>query len=139
MATGNRFMVFIVLCLGLLLACANDRKTRVRVLHSAKATFLFVRRASPSPSPVIAAGSDSMAATPQGSQRFPRTKHIMLHMAPTGTTSYDDRDQHLARPLLEHGIASIIIMPPFYGSRAPASQPEHYIDNVAVSAAFYSL
>lgn len=62
----------------------------------------------------------------------------MLHMAPTGTTSYGDRDQHLARPLLEHGIASIIVMPPFYGSRAPASQPEHYIDNVAVSAAFYS-
>lgn len=86
--------------------------------ESREATFLFVRRASSS--------SSSTETT-----RLPPTKHIMLHMAPTGTTTYTVRDKELARPLLHHGIASVIVMPPFYGPRAPVDQPEHYIDNVA--------
>ena len=65
-----------------------------------------------------------------GSNLYPPTRCIMLHMAPTGVTAYSDREK-LAYPLLEYGIASIIIIPPFSGSRAPPAQPAHYIETVA--------
>ena len=65
-----------------------------------------------------------------GSSRYPPTRCIMLHMAPTGSTAYSDREK-LAYPLLEHGIASIILIAPFYGRRAPPGQPGHYIETVA--------
>ena len=44
---------------------------------------------------------------------------------------YEDRRKLLALPLLQHGIASAIYLPPWYGERAPEGQPEHYIETVA--------
>ena len=66
-----------------------------------------------------------------GSGVYPPTRSIVVHMAATGTSTYTDREQELAMPLLLHGIASLIIMAPFNGSRRPAGQTRHYIQNVA--------
>lgn len=68
-------------------------------------------------------------AAPGGA--LPPTRAVTLIMAPTGDDAYADRDAKLARPLLQHGIASLIMMAPFYGTRAPAGQTKHFIANVA--------
>ena len=75
------------------------------------ARFLFVRAAPGGP--------------------LPPTRCVVVHTAATGVVDYEGRDAQLARPLLEHGIASAILMAPYNGSRAPAAQDGHYIDNVA--------
>ncbi|KAL1510493.1 hypothetical protein AB1Y20_006798 [Prymnesium parvum] len=68
-------------------------------------------------------------AVPGG--KLPRTKSVVVIMAATGVTDYEGRDATMARPLLEHGIASFIVMPPFNGTRSPPGQTKHYISNVA--------
>ena len=75
------------------------------------ARFLFVRAAPGGP--------------------LPPTRCVVVHTAATGVVDYEGRDAQLARPLLEHGIASAILMAPYNGSRAPAAQDGHYLDNVA--------
>ena len=75
------------------------------------ARFLFVRAAPGGP--------------------LPPTRCVVVHTAATGDVDYEGRDAQLARPLLEHGIASAILMAPYNGSRAPAAQEGHYIDNVS--------
>eukprot|EP00940_MAST-03C_sp_MAST-3C-sp2_P002352 g2352.t1 len=79
--------------------------------RSRRARFLYVRAAS---------GSN-----------YPPTRAVIVHMAPTGATSYEERERELARPLVEHGIASLILLPPFSGSRSPHGQPKHYVETVA--------
>lgn len=49
----------------------------------------------------------------------------------TGDQTYAFRRHCLAAPLLQHGVASIMPMPPFYGSRKPKSQWFHYISTVS--------
>lgn len=63
--------------------------------------------------------------------RFPKTRCIMLHMPCTGDEDYETRLQKLVLPLLEHGIASILVVPPLYGARRAAGQKAYYADNVA--------
>mmetsp|Transcript_30958 Transcript_30958/g.51289 ORF Transcript_30958/g.51289 Transcript_30958/m.51289 type:complete len:439 (+) Transcript_30958:304-1620(+) len=60
-----------------------------------------------------------------------RTRGIYVHTAATGTCTYTERERGLAYPLLEHGIASILLIPPYNGKRSPTGQEKHYIDNVA--------
>lgn len=62
---------------------------------------------------------------------LPPTRAVCLITAPTGDDTYADRDAKLARPLLQQGIASLIVMAPFYGTRAPTGQTKHFIANVA--------
>ena len=68
-------------------------------------------------------------AAPGGT--LPPTRCVVVHTAATGVVDYTWRDARMARPLLQHGIASAILMAPYNGSRAPAGQDSHYIDNVA--------
>lgn len=58
---------------------------------------------------------------------LPATRALVLQMAATGATEYEPRLGAVAVPLLESGIASIIIMAPWYGSRAPPGQDHCYI------------
>ena len=48
----------------------------------------------------------------------------------TADQSYFFRKMMLAAPLLREGVASVLITPPFYGSRRPKQQILHYIDKV---------
>jgi hypothetical protein len=64
------------------------------------------------------------------SSAFPPSRAVVVHMACTGACTYTERERELALPLLAHGIASIIVMAPYNGSRQPAAQNLHYIDNV---------
>ena len=68
-------------------------------------------------------------AAPGG--KLPPTRCVVVQTAATGVVDYADRDAQMARPLLEHGIASAILMAPYNGSRAPQAQDAHFIDNVA--------
>jgi hypothetical protein len=52
-------------------------------------------------------------------------------MAATGATEYEPRRTTVALPLLQHGVASVVIMAPWYGTRAPVSQHGCYIETVA--------
>ena len=79
--------------------------------ESRTARFLFVRAVP---------GSD-----------YPPTRSIYVHTAATGTCKYTERERGLAYPLLAHGVASMLLLPPYNGSRSPAGQTKHYIDNVA--------
>ena len=54
----------------------------------------------------------------------------MVSMPATGDVGYAEREVQLARPLLRHGVASMIVEAPFSGARAPMGQVEHYVDNV---------
>lgn len=74
--------------------------------------FLFVRRAP-------------------SSRRYPPTRCIMLHMAAIADEDYESRLSGVALPLLEHGIASAILMPPFYGLRRAKSQTRYFVNTVA--------
>jgi len=78
---------------------------------SQTAKMLFVRRAPDS--------------------RFPKTTSILLFMPATGDEEYESRLATLALPLLEHGIASALIVPPLYGSRRAPGQKGHYAITVA--------
>ncbi|MEM6731490.1 MAG: alpha/beta hydrolase family protein, partial [Myxococcota bacterium] len=51
----------------------------------------------------------------------PRRTPIVVHLAASGETTFFARRQ-LARFLLRHGIASLILENPYYGSRRPAKQ-----------------
>jgi len=76
-----------------------------------EARMLFVRRA------------------PQS--RFPETHSIMLLMPCTGDEKYESRLDALALPLLEHGVASALLVPPLYGPRRAPGQKGYYANNVA--------
>jgi hypothetical protein len=57
----------------------------------------------------------------------PPVRGIALHFAATADQTFVLRRRLLAEPLLaEHGIASLLIMPAFYGLRRPAAQTLHY-------------
>lgn len=57
---------------------------------------------------------------------------ICLHLAGTGDHFYWRRRMLMARPLLkEHGIASILLENPFYGSRKPKTQKRSSLHNVS--------
>jgi hypothetical protein len=66
-----------------------------------------------------------------GSHNFPPTRGFVIHMAATGDEEYTSRKTKLAEPLLAHGIASIILMVPYYGTRRPEGQSKQYIRTVA--------
>lgn len=51
--------------------------------------------------------------------------------AATGATAYTERARQLAEPLVPLGVASIVLMAPYNGTRSPRGQLAHYIDNVA--------
>jgi len=63
--------------------------------------------------------------------QFPPTNCILLHMPCTGDEYYESRLATVALPLLEHGIGSIVLVPPLYGRRRPVGQLGYYADNVA--------
>ena len=57
----------------------------------------------------------------------PPVRGVALHFAATADQTFVLRRRLLAEPLLaEHGIASVLIMPAFYGLRRPAAQTLHY-------------
>ena len=66
-----------------------------------------------------------------GGTELPQTRAVCLHMAATGATDYEARTNAVALPLLEKGVASVIMMPAWYGSRAPPSQTHCYVETVA--------
>lgn len=41
----------------------------------------------------------------------------VIHLAATGDEGFSMRKKHIAEPLLERGIASVILQIPFYGKR----------------------
>ena len=45
-----------------------------------------------------------------------------IHLAGTGDHGYNRRRELIAKPLLKHGIASLMLENPFYGSRKPKEQ-----------------
>jgi hypothetical protein len=47
---------------------------------------------------------------------------VCIHLAATGDEGYGLRNMLFARPLLRHGIGSIILQNPYYGDRRPQSQ-----------------
>jgi hypothetical protein len=52
---------------------------------------------------------------------------LVLHFAATADQTFVLRRRLLAEPLLaEHGIASILLMPAFYGARRPSAQTLHF-------------
>lgn len=63
---------------------------------------------------------------PQGPVRA-----VVVHFPGTGDQSYAFRRHALAAPLFSAGVASLLPMPAFYGSRRPQSQRLHYISTVA--------
>lgn len=68
---------------------------------------------------------------PRRGLRFPKTRSIVLHMTPLGDETYVKRHKSLAIPLLNDGIASLIYIPPYYGTRRPKGQTRHYVRTVA--------
>lgn len=70
-------------------------------------------------------------ARPGGAGELPPTRAIALQLAATGATEYEPRKGTVALPLLRHGVASVIIMAPWYGTRAPTSQRGAYVETVA--------
>lgn len=65
------------------------------------------------------------------SSTLPPTRGVFVHTAPTGDADYEARRVALAVPLLQHGIASAILMPAWYGTRSPDGQTGHWIRTVA--------
>ncbi|CAJ1406075.1 unnamed protein product [Effrenium voratum] len=55
---------------------------------------------------------------------------VVLHFPGTADQSYGFRKWALAKPLLQQGVASLLMMPPFYGPRRPKTQQLHYIRTV---------
>lgn len=56
---------------------------------------------------------------------FFSTRHMKpacIHLAGTGDHGFSRRRRLMARPLLKHGIASVMLENPFYGSRKPKEQ-----------------
>ena len=51
---------------------------------------------------------------------------VAIHYPATADQTYVMRRRLIAEPLLRRGIASILVTPPFYGSRKPAAQAYHY-------------
>jgi len=62
---------------------------------------------------------------------LPPTRGIVLQLAPTGDEEYTTRLSELAVPLLQHGIASAIMMAPYYGPRRPEGQTKQFIETVS--------
>jgi len=56
---------------------------------------------------------------------------VVIHFPGTGDQSYAFRRHALAAPLLSAGVASLLPMPAFYGSRRPQAQQMHYISTVS--------
>lgn len=58
-------------------------------------------------------------------------KGIVIHAAATGDETYRLRRMLVADPLLQHDIASILLMIPCYGERKPFGQPRHFVTTVS--------
>jgi esterase/lipase len=56
-----------------------------------------------------------------------KNQALCLHFAGTGDNGFGRRQRMLARPLLKHGIASLLIENPYYGKRAPKEQFSTYL------------
>lgn len=56
---------------------------------------------------------------------------VVLHFAATADQTFVLRRRLLAQPLLQHGIASVLLMPAYYGSRRPAAQTLHFSRTLA--------
>lgn len=57
-------------------------------------------------------------------------KGIVIFTSATNDESYDMRQRALAEPLIEHGLASLLMIPPFYGLRRPWLQDQSKVRTV---------
>lgn len=76
--------------------------------------------------PPAAATARIQLVVPAPGSPFPPVRAVVLHFAATADQTQLIRRKLLATPLLAHGIASVLLLPAFYGARRPAEQTLHY-------------
>ena len=81
--------------------------------------------------PPEAANARVQLITPANRDGKTVVRGVVLHFAATADQTFVLRRRLLAQPLLKHGIASVLLMPAYYGSRRPAAQTLHFTRTLA--------